>query len=527
MTVTLTGSGGLFTILKLAITASDNAQTNHGTTIPTNIESTIDEMADLGTVEGAQIAERLASSTRSYRTVTTIPSAIKTFAQALIVDRVTSDAPQVPSSIDDCITELIRQMDAAGTPETVEENVVSVAVTPPDANAPTLLLSVVDGLGDDCEAVVDETIVGTFINTTQMAITSGPVQNNRLVYDWPKGSGLNTSLTVQTDGLLSNQSFDTDTSVTNLPDNWIGEVVTIGTTVALTVSEIQTITKSGSPTSGWFTISHTNNNGDKQTTAPLQFDASAAEVESALANFVGWSDVSVTYATNVWTINFNAVTPAGDQVLLTTDENFDTGSLAVAEATAGQDSYEYRALAILGSGGTELTRLRQRGHELSFSPNTVYAVSIQAKIVTGTTGNLIIELVDGSNTVMTNDAGNNLRITIDLSTVSDSAFEAQTGFFQMPAVIPDIWYVQIRLGADLADTKGVYLDDFIITEAKRLYSDGPYAALIANHRDLADDDRYTVTVSNNWAGKIQSWFYRWFERLLPSATSGAETIADP
>jgi hypothetical protein len=212
--------------------------------------------------------------------------------------------------------------------------------------------------------------------------------------------------------------------------------------------------------------------------------------------------------------------------MMTTTNTFDTGTLTVAEASAGQPAYEYNSLAWVGTAATELTTIRQRGHSLGMIPKGVYAVSIQARKTPTTTGTLYLELVDGTNTVLEDDAGTANQISIDISTMSSSAFTPHTGFFRLPSVLPSVWYVQLR-STDIANTYGFYLDDFIIVAAQPLYKDGPYAALIANGRDLAAGDRYTVAVANSWAGKIQTWFYRWFGVLLPSAVHDSETIPNP
>ena len=284
----------------------------------------------------------------------------------------------------------------------------------------------------------------------------------------------------------------------------------------------------GNPSSGHWTITHTNNDSDVQTTTPLAYDASASDVESALGEFVGWSDVSVTLSGAVYTVKFNAVEPAGDQALLTTANTFDAGSITVAEDTAGEDAYEYRALAVLGTAATEVTTIRQRLHNLALIPNGVYAWSLQAKKIAATTETLYIEIVDGTGAVVTDDEGNSLRSTVTIATdMSDSAFTPLSGFFHLPTDLPDIYYIQLRIAADMGAGEGFYLDDFILVAATELYTGGPYVALLVNDRDLQDGDRYTIVVANDWAGKIQSWFWRWFERLLPSVNDGSETITDP
>ena len=524
MTVTLTGSGGLFTVLGKAILACDATVLSHGTTIPALLEAVYAELADSGTSAGVDLCKSLVAAQGSYAGQTALLSALRTFAQQLIIARVAADQPTVGSSLSESLDELIRQMGVSD--DDVERNVVAATPADPHADAPNLIVSTLDGTGQPLEAIVPEVLIGVYSGATTLRL-SGEPPVDRMHADWPDGSGANTSLPLQTTGLLDNPSFDLEADRPDTPDSWILHVGTPGTTVSITASEVQTIERTGTPTSGYFTISHTRSDSFVQTTDPLPFDATAGEVEAALRAFVGFSDVTVTWsdATKKWTINFNAVAPAGNQTALSCANTFDTGGLTVAEVTAGQAAPTYKALAILGTAASEVTTLRQRLHDLGLAANGVYAVSVQAKKVADTTGTLYLELVDGAGAVLDDDAGTDNQISIDLSTLSDSAFGAKTGFFRLPKTLPAVYYVQLRLSADLADTKGVYLDDLILARAQQLYTGGPFAALMANVRQLEAGDRYTITCTNGLAGKIQTWFWRWFGTLLPSDAS--PTIADP
>lgn len=524
MTVTLTGAGGLLTILGKAILAHEAIQTNHLTTVKALVEAVFAEMADKGTGVGIDLSSALAKNADSYYQESALPSSIQAYAMDLLIARVTADQPTVQADLTACLTELKRQMVAAGS--TIERNVVASTVTAPDTNCPTLLSSTIDGTGVPLEGIVPETMVCNYSSPTTLGVVGG-LSCDPMSPQWPDGSSCNTALSVESTGLLANQSFDLETQRADSPDEWIVFVGTPGTTVSVTNSEVQTITRSGSPTSGYFTISHTRSDGYVQTTDPLAYNADASAVEAALREFVGFADVSVTWdsGTTKWTINFNAVAPAGDQALLTTVNTFDTGSLAVAEVTAGGAAYEYKAMAILGNATVETTTVRQRLQGLGLSPNGVYAFSCQMQKVGSTTGNIYIEIVDGANAVLNNDAGTANRITVDMSTLSNSAFGAKTGFFQLPKNLPAVFYLQFRLAADIGAGTGVYIDDAILAPAQQLYTGGPYAALLANKRDLQSGDRYTIANTNGLAGKYQTWFWRWFGSLLPSASS--PSIADP
>jgi hypothetical protein len=513
------------TILGKVILAEEALQTNHLTTIKTLVEAVVNEQADKGTGAGIVLSSPLALAAEQYYAQTSLQSSLGSYAGKLLVDRVMADQPTVQNSLTACLTELFRQMVGAGA--TIERNVVGSTPTDAHADAPNLLTSTVSNTGKPLEGIIPETMVGNFSSPTVLSVVGGLQTQSPYSPTWPDGSSANMSLVVDSVGVLVNQSFDNEAVRADTPDGWIILVGVPGTSVSITNAEVQTIERTGTPTTGYFTISHTRSDGYIQTTDPLAFGATAADVETALRNFVGFPDVAVTWdlGTKKWTINFNAVVPPGNQTALTCANNFDTGGLTVAEVSAGGASYEYKSLAILGSAATELTTLRQGLHGLNLPANGVYAVSCQMQKVGTTTGNIYLELVDGANAVINDDAGTANRITINMATLSSSAFAAQTGFFRLPKILPAVYYFQIRLNADLPIGEGVYLDDLLLSRAQQLYTGGPYAALLANVRLLQAGDRYTIANTNGLAGKYQTWFWRWFGTLLPSDPS--PSIADP
>jgi hypothetical protein len=437
----------------------------------------------------------------------------------------------VPAAQEKCVDELIRQMNAIIPAQTVERNVVSAVVTTSPTGAPTLLVTDTGGDGRTLQRIIPELIVGRYQSATALLLESGAVQQDKLVYAWPKGSGMRTALAIDSSGLLTNQSFDLDTVRANSPDGWVVTVGQIGTTLALTVTEVQTITITGGPSSGYWSITFTRVDGLIQTTSQLAYNATAADVQAALAELAGLSDVSVTSSGTlpssvVYTIEFNAVVPPGNQSALSVATAFNTGSASVAELTAGQPAYEFRAMTFLGNG-SELTSLRQPLQGLNLSPSTCYGFSLQLKSGAATTGGtLIAELVDGTGTLINDDAGTANRLTVAITSVSHTAFGPVSAFFRTPANLPEVFCLQIRLSVAIPVTKVLYLDDCLLLRLTELYRGGPLGALAADSRSLLSTDRYEITVANNFAGNIQTYFGRMFDRQLPSATSGAETIAD-
>jgi hypothetical protein len=79
-----------------------------------------------------------------------------------------------------------------------------------------------------------------------------------------------------------------------------------------------------------------------------------------------------------------------------------------------------------------------------------------------------------------------------------------------------------------ADTS-VYIDEMGIVQATELYDGGPFVAAFAGVDAAVNEDAYTLTVANDRAGELQTWYDRSFAMrnkgfLLP--TSGTNLIPD-
>jgi len=85
--------------------------------------------------------------------------------------------------------------------------------------------------------------------------------------------------------LVANGNFNSeDTSAEHMPEFWIAEPATLGTTLKLSDIEVQTVAISGTPTGGHYTLSWSNSSGNTLTTAPLAYNATATDVQTALRN---------------------------------------------------------------------------------------------------------------------------------------------------------------------------------------------------------------------------------------------------
>jgi len=550
MAVSLTGSGGLFTILGKIIHAFKTLNTARGTTVEAEVIDAIDEFENLtNTTEIQAVIESagVAAAMNSWRENEALASSMSNWASSLIIQMVDDDNPQEDKTLRTALDELVFQMEGSGgetnPDDDVDASAATISVTPDGGNNTDseLAVSVVLGNGRNCELAIAEDLAVTVSSTGgngSYSIKGEAALFDRLSSQWPKGSGATVGISGVTasSGLLTNGGMDDEDDRTNTPDGWIVETGTIGTTLLMSDYEVQTVIISGTPTSGDYVLVYTSADSDVQTTTPLDYDAAGATVQSALRKLEGLENVTVattgTSPNFTHTITFEKMDPPGNIGNLSSSDTFDTGSIAHAESTAATAHvYKDKAL-IFDSDGAELTSIKQRV-DGSLSARTSYAVCAWMKVDAYPAAGVIkIDLVDGAGTVVANVQGVDNSITInplsgqDLST---SAFTAITGFFQTPTVIPEIVYLRIKITTAISNTASLYIDEVSLVKATPLYTGGPLVAMFAGTTPPGIRDKWTITVSNALGGEFQTWFYRCFgyaDFLLPSNNAAGETIDD-
>lgn len=179
------------------------------------------------------------------------------------------------------------------------------------------------------------------------------------------------------------------------------------------------------------------------------------------------------------------------------------GTWTIATGTAGthifRESVEVLRddyAAKLTSDGSTLVTLRQA---VTLEPNTVYGLVtfVKASASDGT-GVFRIRLVNGSGTVITNDNGDNLSTTADMSsTISTSAFTTVSTFFQTPRQLPDIVYLEFGFSAAPSSPKSLYVDSVCLGEATAAYTGGPYLFAASRSAKSAQGDYWEVAVTTN------------------------------
>jgi len=546
------------------------------------------------------------------------------------------------SNIATVIPALIVQMNANG--QTVNASSATVAVTTGTNQGNGVLCASTtraDGLNQ--QNALPEAITGSYTSNGISLVS--PATVTALSPLWPGGSGITTTLSITTPtsgSLLSNGGFDSFT-VANTPDGWLIGTGTPGTDIVQNVYTVQTITVTGTPTSGTYFIQATDLNGKIQQTGNLAYNATGAQVQSALISLTGFTGATVTstgttpnfthtitfgnmagdvpvlsvtdntsggthtftpaivtHGTSVYTIQtvtttgtptsgnytitvtdlagrkqttaniaFNAIasavqsalrllngfgsvtvsesgsTPnfthtinfiglAGDVPIISVTDGTSGGTHAITPAIVQHGAQAVNLAIQFVSTGAELTTIYQQ--ITSLKPLTAYCFNgwFQAKPIPAA-GALMVELVDGLTGQVINDQqGTPNVLTVTLSGITAN-FTAQNAFFRTPQVLPALVFIRIRISTAVTSGTTTTIDHCSLVAASSLYTGGPLAAAFSGSAAFAAGnsqipaDSFTVTVTNAQAGSFQTYFDRAFNMKalgvqLPS--SGSPTISD-
>lgn len=444
---------------------------------------------------------------------------IRNLLQAEIIRRVQDEFPLV-TSITDALIYLYQYMD--DNSETVLKNTVTVTPASPTGKD-KLLASNINGAAVPTEFILPETIYG--VATASGVLLSSEVVIPGLNYDWPGGSGLRQTIPRSVTSIAPG-TFDSfnETAGSGHPVSWEVATGDVGVTLLNTEFESQTVTIAGTPTDGWYTLTLTDADGGFQTTDPLSFEATGAEVQAAINALTGWESVEVETTGDTpdyeHTVTFTGV--AGDIATMTSHEEFDTGSVTIgAGAAVDTTAVEARSLKIIGDGA-ELTTIRTK---VSLLPNTVYCFGVMLRKIAATTGIVRFRLVNPDHTLISDDAGTANSVSVDISTLTTS-FAATTAFWRTPETVLAGSKLEIALTTAINAAKVLYIDNLLLWGAIAVENSGLFLGLYPIEQADLGNDEYEVVVANNLAGRIQTMFGRHFNSQLPSATGGSETIVD-
>lgn len=222
---------------------------------------------------------------------------------------------------------------------------------------------------------------------------------------------------------------------------------------------------------------------------------------------------------------------------LLTNSNFETFTVAntpdswtVLVGTVGTDilkattnTYASTSACLQFVGGSNLTSVAQTLTTLK--PATVYGVRFWIRTdVQPAAGVLAIQLVDGTNTVVNDDAGTANTVTNTLSSTTAATWTAVSGFFRTPTNMPATIKLRVRLSTAMSSGSVVNIDYGAMTPATQLYTAGPYVAAFRGATDVVYGDRWTFAITNDRAGKFQTFFEQAFDMsskglILPSLAS--------
>lgn len=533
----------LFANLGKAFYVQELVNTARGTTIQPEVKDFLDQYGS-SSLELKNAVANVEPANRSMKSgMNSLMNAIKVAASNVIIETADADATLDRKDITTALAELIRQMVANAESVDASTAAVSASANSDNGNG-VLVASAKRADGKNCENALAETIkitceADTTPETATFTARGDDRVTDRLSSDWPGGSGINRSFqaTDAANSLLANGEFEDEDDVANAPDGWIVSVGTIGTTLKITDLEVQTITVTGTPTTGTYTIDVTNAASKVQTTAPLAYNATGSEVQAALRELVGFEEVEVsttgTSPNYTHTITFTGV--AGNLATVSVTELTDSGTYTPAQVTAGSaNSFIGKALEF-DSNGSQLTTIQI---PVVLDPLTQYAFNcwMMADVVPAA-GVMTIDLVDGiGGSVIADQATTNNSFTVDCTTLTTS-FVAKNGTFRTPKNIPAIVYLRIRISTGVSSGSSIFLDHASLVEMTELYPDGPSVAIFSGSIPFRKGggqvigDYFTLTVTNDRASEFQEWFERNFDMrskglLLPSDSGGSETQAD-
>lgn len=528
----------LFTKAGKAWHACNTTNTATGTTV----EDEVEDYTQQFTTEAIDIkatVEGLNSRLKSFQSSGgSLVSSIVTSVKALFVEMTKADVNLVSYSELNVQEEVISQMEVG---DTIDAS--AIACTPTYAGANTgdgvVVISTKRPDGKVNEHTYQETqtfkATSTSGNTANFLVTGEETVSNKLSHLWPGGSGIRTTVTSTSaadSNLLTNGTLELeDDNDSNLPQSWQNPVGTLGTTLKLSSIETQTITITGTPTSGHYYINWVDSDSQAQTTVALAFNASNSDVESALSSLNELDEVTVATAgvtpNFTHTITFTGVTnPAS----VTVTDNTDSGSFAIAVPTAGSANVVRGARSVeWDSNGSELTSLVQ---PITLQAGTQYAFHMLMKVDSApAAGVMTVDIADGYNgTTINDDEGTANSFTVDPTGLTTS-WSSETGVFRTPTNLPSVVYLRIRITTAISNTSSVFMDEVSLKEMTRLYVGGGYAAMFAGATPWKIDDEGTMPWTNDRAGAIHEWLNRTFnlaenDLLYPTDSGGTETISD-
>lgn len=430
--------------------------------------------------------------------------------------------------LETCLQYLIEQMDSQGY--YVAANTVALSLSAQSGGTSDIGIAYATRRGD---GKVQQNIIpdSYFLEvqadgTLQIQGTQGTGSLLDALY--PRGSAVDTILSVVGEGaaLNANGTFESAT-IEGVPDGWIVNTGSVGGTVKLTLPAKQTVTISGTPTSGSYVLRYTDPlTGNVYATEALPYDASGGQVQTALRALprLGAIEVATEGDSPNFTHAIEFIGVAGEVAQLSSVSQLNAGSIAHATEILGdRGAYRGRSL-IFHSNGAELTEVYCPLAGLA--AETVYFCHFRTSR-TGTApaaGVLTVDIVDGIGGSVTADAaGNSNTLSFNAADVANGSHDARFFAFCLKPSEASPVYLRIRISTAVTAGTGIHFDDVFVAPGTELYDGGPFVAAFVG-RTVVAGDRWTLVATNNRDGLWQDWYDRIFEMrdkglLLPTAGS--------
>lgn len=433
----------------------------------------------------------------------------------------------------DSIREFVKQFNAGAS--TVELSTASASVSlGTNTGTGTVVVSDKDQFGRTCQLMLAESlsVLATSVSGDSATFrVRGEKAASPMSWEYPGGSGANFTMTGSkasdsNNFVPSGVITSTEANNANCPLGWIP--TDIDATVSITSAEVQEIQVTGTPTTGWWSITVYDRLGRGYTTAPLAVGATAAQVQSAIRAITGFGSVTVTATGSTpnftYSVSFVGVPNPGT---LTVTNQTDVGTFTIPVPTSpGETSIFYRSLKITGNGS------EQTSFHIPVSPASPFQYVIHALLKkTGTVSAGVLEVslrngIDG--TLLTDDSGNNCSGTVTLSGIGANWYHFTT-IVRTPTIMPPQTYLRLKCTTAINTGGFLWLNGLSMIPMQQLYAGGPSIAILDGDTAWAVGDSATVTVANDYAGELHQWMDRFYGLKslgLQLDTSGSPTYAD-
>jgi len=540
------GTEGLFDILGRVFFAMDTIDTAVSATVAAESQDILTQFKQLTAddlVLNAIIAKVQTAQKNFEGAGVTAMSALRTLAREYLIEVVDQDVGGLAQrNYVDAIKEVRRQMLISVDLFDASAVTVPIATSPSGTDKGKLVVTDLRGDGLEQNHALAETITLTETGGTGVSMTASSGKKlDVLDVAWPGKSGTTATLTAATpaSGPVKQGHFNTLNADSNLPKDWIPVVGTPGTTITMTTPEQQTLTVTGTPTGGSYTLSWVDADSNTQTTAPIAYNAAASVVQAALRLLTGLDAVTVTATgTSPDVVHTVVFIGRGGNVSQFTVTNSLTGGTtpAVTPATSVAGTaqvYDGTYAVQFDQPGSQLTEISYRLTGLKAS--TAYALNaFLSSNVTPASGVLQFALLDGLGGSVINDdqaVANSQTVNCTSLSTSWQAFAQDLvtqPVFRTPATVPDIVYLTVRFSTATPVNEDVYIDQVTLVEMTPFYAGGPLGALFAGRKPFVLDDKFTIAVANDRAGLLHEWLARTFDLAIHGILMpvGTATIPD-